>query len=358
MRTMKDERDGSRSRPRRAAALWTAAALAALALALVIATPGTGGAQQTVESTRAFVERTGEMLQQVSEAVRESESERARRVLGEARLLHDRSVRLLGEGRWAMALQASRQARESILSAGRLARASLTYEERAKLQLERLLEYRDAVRERARDARAEEALRFVGEADRQLERAREQYGQKNFELAFSLLQSAESLLNRAARLLFERGGEGRLEQELEQTGQLIERAREQARRREDRAALDLGERAQAELDRAREAVRQGEPWRALRLAALARRLASQALESGQPAVTADAVRELIGRWDERRAELEPRAEGNRRAQALIDRAAGHRRRAGELLGGGGLEEALRQIKIAHDLLSEAGEQTR
>lgn len=257
-----------------------------------------------------------------------------------------------------MALQASRQARESILSAGRLARASLTYEERAKLQLERLLEYRDAVRERARDARAEEALRFVGEADRQLERAREQYGQKNFELAFSLLQSAESLLNRAARLLFERGGEGRLEQELEQTGQLIERAREQARRREDRAALDLGERAQAELDRAREAVRQGEPWRALRLAALARRLASQALESGQPAVTADAVRELIGRWDERRAELEPRAEGNRRAQALIDRAAGHRRRAGELLGGGGLEEALRQIKIAHDLLSEAGEQTR
>ncbi|MHB8078370.1 MAG: hypothetical protein ACYDIE_03845 [Candidatus Krumholzibacteriia bacterium] len=329
-------------------------------LALAAAGAGRAAAQDTPESVRAFIERTADILDQVGDAVRESESDRARRVLEEARALHEQSRRLLDDGRPLLAIRVARQARDAALSAGRLARTAQTLEERARLRLERLQELRETLRERAGEGQQAESGRFLAEAERQLERAREQYAQKNFEIAFNLLGSAEALFNRAARLLFEQGGAARLEHELEQTAALIERARDQAREANDRAALDGVERAQAELDRAREVARVGEPWRALRFAGQARRLAAQAAERREGGVAPAAVQELIVRWDERRAVVDEAARraGDRRAMALIDQAAGQRRRAGELLDGGRVDEALRQITLAHDLLGKAAERTR
>jgi tetratricopeptide (TPR) repeat protein len=317
-------------------------------------------AQESLESVRAFIDRTADILDQVGEAVRESESDRARRVFQEARTLHEQSRRLLGDGRPLLAMRVARQARATALSAGRLARTAQTLEERARMRLERLQELRETLRERAGEGQSAEIGRFLREAERQLERAREQYAQKNFEIAFNLLGSAEALFNRAARLLFEQGGAARLENELEQTAVLIDRSREQARDANDRAALDGVERAQAELDRARDAARAGEPWRALRFAGQARRLAAQAAERLDAGVSPAAVQELIVRWDERRTLVDDAARraGDRRALAIVDQATGHRRRAGELLDGGRVEEALRQITLAHDLLSKAAERTR
>ncbi len=333
---------------------------AALWLALAAGGAGPAAAQESAESVRAFIDRTSEILEQVGEAVRESESERARRVLLEAGTLHQQSRRLLDDGRPLLAIRVARQARETALSAGRLARAAQTLEGRAHMRLERLQELRESLRERAGEGPPAETGRFIEEAERQLDRAREQYAQKNFEIAFNLLGSAESLFNRAARLLFEQGGTARLEAELEQTAALIDRARERAREDGDRAALDGVERAQAELDRARDTARAGEPWRALRFAGQARRLAAQAAERHEAGVSPAAVQELIARWDERRAAVDEAARraGDRRAMAIIDQATGHRRRAGELIDGGRAEQALRQITLAHDLLSKAAERVR
>lgn len=333
---------------------------AGLWLALAAGGAGRAAAQDTLEGVRAYIERTADILDQVGEAVRESESDRARRVLLEASTLHEQSRRLLDGGRPLLAIRVARQARDTALSAGRLARAAQTTEERARMRLERLQELRDTLRERAGDGPQAEIGRFLREAERQFERAREQYAQKNFEIAYNLLGSAEELFNRAARLLFEQGGAARLENELEQTAALIDRAREQARDANDRAALDGVERAQAVLDRAHDAARAGEPWRALRFAGQARRLAVQAADQREEAVSPRTVRELIARWDERRIPADDAAvrAGDRRAQAMVDQAAGHRRRAGELLDGGRVEEALRQITLALDLLSKAAERAR
>ena len=82
-----------------------------------------------------------------------------------------------------------------------------------------LRELYESVLERAQESQNERALRFIREAERQFHRAREQYAQHNFEIAFRLVESAENLLRRAARLLFEGGGAARLEHEL----QLVER---------------------------------------------------------------------------------------------------------------------------------------
>jgi len=351
-------RSGSGERGRGA---WAVVLLGAgLWLLLAAAGAGPAAAQETPEGVRAFIERTADIIDQVGEAVRESESDRARRVFQEARALHEQSLRLLEDGRPLLAIRVARQARDTALSAGRLARTALSLEERARMRLERLQELRETLRERAGEGPQAEAGRFLAEAERQLERAREQYAQKNFEIAFNLLGSTEALFNRAARLLFEQGGAARLESELEQTAALIERAREQARDANDRAALDAVARAQAELDRARDAAGAGEPWRALRFAGQARRLAAQAADRRQAGVSPDAVRELVVRWDERRATVDEAARraDDRRALAIVDQAAGHRRRAGELLDGGKVEEALRQITLAHDLLSKAAERTR
>ncbi len=333
---------------------------AAFALASLLAPAAPPALAQSVDQTAIYIERTAEILQQVGEAVRESESDRARRVLEEATAQHETSLRLLDQDHPLLAMGASRRARESAQSAGRLARESLTFEARARLRLERSQDHLDGLLERAREQHNDQAQRFLDEARRQLDRAREQYAQTNFELALNLCEAADGLLNRAARLLFEQGGAQRLERELEQTAAMIEQARAAARERADRAASDLCERAVADLDRARELMQAGEAWRALRSAQKARRLALRAAAPTEPGVTADSVRELVVRWDERRAEIDARAtrEGDKRAQARTDRAAEHRRRAQELLDAGKLDEALRAIKIAHDLLSEAGEPAR
>ncbi len=350
--------NGTRRRIQRGAG---AAILAAGALVLLASLGGAGpaAAQQTPEQVRQYLERTDEILEQVTETVRDTESAQARRVLDEARSLQHRA-KMMEADRPLLAMAASTRAREAAMDAARLARQALGAEERTRLRFERVQDYLDTLTDRAHEANNAEAQRFIDEAGRQLQRARDQYGQKNFEIAFNLVESSESLLNRAARLLFEQGGAPRLERDLEQTAEIVGRAREQARAADNRQALDMVERAQAALDQGRLALSHGEPLRALRQAGQARRLAARATALLERAPEPSAVRELIARWDARRGEIEGRSEraGDKRALALIDQAAGERRKAEELLESGHVEEALRHIKVAHDLLSQAAERAR
>ena len=341
------------------------AALGALAVLLLAFLTPAGAARAQVEPEEgervaAFIEVTGDILDRAAEAVGESESARARIVLDEARLLHDRSRELLAADRLLLAYRASQRARTAALHAARLARDELGFEERARARAERLRDLYETLLERAQEIRHERALRFLREAERQYLRAEEQYHQHSYEIAFNLLESAETLLRRAGRLLFEAGGAAHLEQQLERTGDLIDRTHERLGEDADPEAVALLVRAEDRLAQAREALQRGEPLRALQLARQARRLALQAGGAADSSPPREAVREQIERFDARRGEVAERigAAGGEEARRLLERALEHRRQAEERLDRDDREGALRQIKIAHDLLQEAGDKAR
>jgi len=226
--------------------------------------------------------------------------------------------------------------------------------------LDRLRDLHDQVIERAQEVNDQRVLRFVREAERQFHRARELYLQRDFEMAFTLLESAEKMLRRAARLIFEGGGAGRLESELERTREFLVNTRERLGSDVDPAAHDLLRRAETLLEQAREAVASGDPFHALQLLRQARRLAGQAVSLAGGGPTAESVRTQIERWDARYGQVSENvyASGNEDARLVLDRAQRYRQRADELLGDDDRIGALRQIKIAHDLLNEASELIR
>ncbi len=339
-----------------------ASALAVLLLSFLV-TGGVARAQispDDVDRVGEYIETTQDILEKVTETVRESESARARVILEEALHLHEQSLQLLTASRPALALGFSKRARTAALHAAQVARTERGFEERAHIRAERLRDLYEALLERAQEIQHKRALRFLQEAERQYLRAEEQYGQHNFEIAFNLLETVETLLQRAGRLLFEAGGAERLALELERTRDLIDRTHERLGTEIAPAALELLVRAEDLLGQAREALARGEPLRTLQLARQARRLVLQAGGQVDQVPPVEAVQEQIQRWDERFAAVADRVResGDESARRLLERAREHRRQAEERLGADDREGALRQIKIAHDLLNEAGEKAR
>ncbi len=339
------------------------ALVSVLAVLLLAFLPPLGPAaarSQDFERVREYIDATQEILERVWETVRESGSPRARKIMAQARDMHLNSLHLYHNGRPLLAFKASQRAREAAKHAARLAREELGFEERVRIRLERLRDLHDNVLEKAQEERNQRALRFIREAERQFLRAREQFAQRNFQMAFNLVESCEVLLRRAARLLFEGGGVSRLERELERTGEFLDRLRERLGEQPDEAALVLLGRAEETLGQAQEAFAEGDHLRALHLARQARRLAGQASSLVGRGPSVEEVTAQIERWDDLFETVADavRASGREEARLVLERATRYRHRAEEMLTDGDRLESLRQIKIAHDLLREARELAR
>ena len=333
---------------------------------LTLLAPGRAAAQSGEQVDR-YLERTGEVVAWATERVQESDSQQARRVLDEARRLHERAHAQAEQGRRVVAMSTSRRARDAAQHAVRLAREARGHDQRAQQRLERFGELRDQVGERAREAGDERALRFVHEAESQAARARDHYHQGNFDLAVNLLEAAEDLLARAARLVLEGGGGERLEREMERTRQVIARIDERLGDpgqgepgQGHGAAAGLLQGARAALRRAEELAASGRAMRALQSLRLARRLAAQAASTTRDGLDATIVQVQIDRWDGRHEQVAARVRKSDLAPAAeaLARARDHRDRAGALLAADDLEPALRQIKAALDLLNKANELVR
>lgn len=346
--------------PRRLHPVLAAAILLAPLYWLVSAAPV---AAQPGENIREFIARTGEILQMAADVVLQAENPQARRILNEARNLHHRSGDLLERGQPRNALATSRRAREAAQHAARLARESQSHDERFRLRLERLQELRDQLLERVRETEDERALRFLREADEQTLSAQNQYRQRNFELALHLLGTAEELLARTTRLLFEGAGGERLDREIERTRALIERAGEHLQQTEGQpreTGADLLQSATQALRRAEEFRDRQQPVRALQSLRLARQLAAQVVAIGGAPTDRTVVEAQIERWDERYPLVAEavHASGSPQAAALLARARHHRDEAGRRLAAGDDEPALRQLRAAFDLLQEASDVAR
>jgi len=334
--------------------------LGLLAMFIVLGPSQSGAQQGDLDTVIRFIEQTGRLIEQAREVVEETDSQRARQVLVQALQLHQNSVMRLEDGRPLVALRLSRGARKAAQQAVRLARESRGFEEQGRRRWERFMERRDRLAERAEEAGNERAQRFVRAAEKQAARAREQFSQNNFAMALQLLNAADGLLNRAARLLFEGGDIERLQQELERTGELITITAERLAAGPDPEAARLLDDAREALARAWSHLDRREPMAARSSGRMARDLASRAaaLAGGEPAQAL--VEQQIARWDERYTAVAERVaeSGSDPARETLERARGHRDRAVERLAGGRGEEALREIKTAHDLLHRADELAR
>ncbi len=346
---------------RTTAAFQTFLLSVALAAFLLPGSPVIGQTGDRESVVRNYVDVTAEILNEATDVVRESESPRARVVLKKAVELHQHSLRLLDKQRFFQARQISGRARSGAQHAVKLARESFGLEEQARTRLERFREFHDQLAERIQESDDRQAQHFLREAQRQALKAHEQFRQHNYDLVLSLIEPAEALLKRVARLLFEGGGEQRLENDFERTRELIDRAIAVVGGQSTAGSADFLARAEEAFVRAREFQAQRAPLRALHALQLARRLAGQAItQVGGDTIDADAVRQQIERWDQRAETVAEavRESAANRAQRLYRQAADHRDRAQRLLDADDLDAALRQIKIAHELLNEAGELAR
>ena len=336
-------------------------AIATVLLLCVLVALSSGSARaQDAEDLADYIDRTGELLQWAKELVLETENIPARRVLREAADLHERSLGLVAESRPYLALGVARRARSAVWLAVKLAREALNFEERVRISAERFRDRHGQLLERARDARNEPALSVLRQAENQAQRAREQYLQGDARLAFEYLENAEQLLHRARRLLDEGGSPDRLEQDLERTRILIERTRERLGDRADHSSRKLLEEAVQALDRAQEHMAQNQPVRARHMLGMAHRLARQAADQAGHKPADDSVVRQIERWDNRSARVEDkiREADSRPAIKAYRRALEHRRRAGDSLAADEIEQALRQIRAAHQMLDQAEKMIR
>jgi len=334
--------------------------LLVLVVGLMGATAGMAQTEAQRDYVEAYIDRTAELLPEAVDLVRETEDVRSRKIMQEAIKLHDRSVQFLQEDALNRALKTARSARSTMWQSVRMAREAMSFEERVRIRSERFVDQYAHLTERARDAGNEAALDFLHRAGRQARRAREQYIQGDARTAFKLLEQADDLLGRAARLLADGYSLERLDRDLEQAAQAIDRAWELLGDDADPAARNLLGEADEALDRALNHRDQGQPGRALQMAGLARRLARRAINLTSSGPGPETVERQIERWDERAGALADRLQegGSEQARRLFDQARDNRQRAARSLDQDEVERALRQIKAAHDLLGQVADLTR
>lgn len=312
-----------------------------------------GGADDVVQE---YIERTDELIMWARDLVSETESGSARKVLRQADDMNRRASDQLGHGNSRQAGNMARRSRAAVWHAVKLAREAMGLQERLRVRAERFTELNRNLTERAQDLGHEGALDLLHQSEGQARRAREQYLQGDLRLAWQMFERAEDLMAMSARLLLETGDPEMLERELQRAEDQIEQVRERAG--DDppaRVRQNLGE-AEEALERARAHQSRGEPGRALQMVGLARRLVEsvQAGPIGGEA-NAEAVERQMNRFDERYERVMVRLEdgGDDNARRLANQARDHRERAAAASGRGDDEEALRQIRAAHDLLEQA-----
>ena len=312
------------------------------------------------EMIQQYVERNAELLEWAYDVVGDTENMPARRVLEEALGLHRRSIALLDDNHPVMALNTAKHSRTATRNAVRLARESMTFEERVRLRTERFQDQHANLVEKAREANHQRALDFLRRSEELAIRAREQYQQGDARMAFKMLEQAEELMNRAGRMLAGEVGPERLEQKIEMASMAVERAREYLMENANPAARKLLTEAEHALDRAQDFSDQGQPDRGLQQAEMALRLANRALNSATSTPGVETVQRQIERWDDRNSRVAEMVQenGDDSARRFLQRAVDQRSHAAESLAQKEYEPALRKIRAAHDLLTQAEDMVR
>jgi hypothetical protein len=337
------------ARPVRAAC---GALLLAACMLLAAARPAVA---QGGEELHAYLDRTDDLLAWASELVTGTGSDQARLVLDQARQLQQRSRDLASRGRLLDAFSLGRRARDAMWHAVRLAREAAGLDERIRLRAERFADQHAQLTERARESGQPRAVEMLDKARDQARRARERMLQGDLPSAWKLLDNADDLLRLAARLLADGAGPERLRQDLERTRELLDEANARLTgEAASSATLALLAEARDALTRAGNAAAAGDPGLALQMSALARRQTQRALAQAGESPDADAVQQLLDRFDERAAVVADRLRetGGEPDRRTYEHARGERDAAARALREGKVTAALRLVRTAHDRLDQ------
>jgi hypothetical protein len=323
------------------------------------------GGSDIREKLEEDLQRTDEMLREAVDVVEASESERARRLLRNAKIIQDSAWDWFGHcGLTSLracrnSSEATTRSRREIRHAIQVARQQSGQERAAQQAIDRAQRMLDdansSIRGEATDN--ERSLHLLNQAQAQLERAREQFRGRHFAVALQLAQASARLVQQALHLgdvhLF---NPDRVRRELERTDRLMERAGPVIRESGNQRAMQLFERAVQLQTRARESHLEQRLVVALRLTREARLQVQKALRliGGGP-VDLAAVERALEQTDNliERAEPVIREAGQERALELFGKGLERQAKAKQHLADGQLRPALAQTRVARRLIQEA-----
>lgn len=341
---------------------------AVLPLALLLLLPPPARAVDLVDQLERVgreIERTDELLQRVGGEARDSDLPRPTELLrlavenqAQAKVAHSRAQAeaptrpLVAASILKNSLGLTLRARDLGLQAGRMLREQQGQAERARRLIERGREGLARLREHAREGDSPALRQLAERVAGQLSQAEDQYRDGNPEIAGRLAESALQLMANL-RDLEARGGPGRVGAELERVGRLLARAQDRAGELDERGRERL-HRCEELLAQARRALADGQPRQARRLGQDCQRLLRQlAADRGGEGIDATRVRQAMEDFDEELAALLDRAgdELPPRVDRQLATARQHRADAGRALEEGRPQPALRQLRVATELLA-------
>jgi hypothetical protein len=336
--------------------MWAArAALVLLLLTIGMLPLSPAIAQQSGARVEEELRRTDAKIELAESIIRESQSERARQLLEQAKSIQSSAWENFRQGRLLIAGKLTIEARLIAQRAMGLAREDLSIKNRAQRELEIAQSLLQDAKERITESREERALHLLDEARAQIDRGNTQIGEQHYEAALRLALSARRLIRQALRLADDAGGAGRAEIELERTESILERARAYAADAGDEQALLLLERATQIQERAHEAYRSSHFRAVFPGTREARSLAQRAMARIRGPVGKERVNVEIARTQEALARAAETVEGsaNSSAQRLLENAKKHQERARRLLEKEKYRPAFAQAIVARRLATRA-----
>jgi hypothetical protein len=343
-------------------------ATALLCTVMLLAAGARPSAGQGEEGYREKLEeeliRNDEMLREAAGIVEASESDRARRLLQNAKMIQDTAWNLFQQcslqnlRACRSSAEAATRARREIRHAVQVAREESNLERAAQQAIDRAQHMLEeaAGQLRAEGVENERAVRLLGQARAQLERAREQFRERRYQVAHGLAENAVRLvhqvLNVDDRVEWQ---PDRVHRELERTARLIERARPVVTESGDQRAMQLGMRAIELQERAVQAFRDQNLAVAIRLTREARELVHKVLRMTEGPVDPELVERALEQTDNLIARAEPRVResGIERAVQLFEKGLERQAKARQQLADEQLSAALAQTRVARRLVQEA-----
>jgi tetratricopeptide (TPR) repeat protein len=325
-----------------------------LLLTLFLGSVSPCAAQGAGDRIREELMRTDDGLARAAEVVSESDSQRARELLKQARIVQDGAWGQFRSRHFTVAGRLTQEARKLGARALTMAREDNTLRNRAERELEKAARALRRARDELGENPNEQAVQLLEEARAQIQRGRQQLGEQNYEVALRLAVSAQRLIRQGAGTGVG-GSDRRILRELERTDSLIDRARPIVRESGNEEAMRVLERAISLQDDAWGAYRDGRPRRALNFTREARSQVQRALVLARGPVDADRVAKALLETDrllERAAEI-MREAGDERAEQVLEKATEHQMRAKRLFDDEQYRKALAETRVARRLAMRA-----
>lgn len=223
------------------------------------------------------LEKTDRAIERLAEHLAQTNDDKLRGVLDEARELQRRAREAASSGQTRMALELSERARNLAMRGIRSLSSGASAE-----NVERALELTDQLLDRAREMVGERdsdrADQRVRQAQELQDGAKEHYRQENYEQALRMTLRAREILKQGIAAGAHELDAGEVESALGGTDGIIARANETVSGSSNDVAKDLIVRAEAKQKRAREAFSDGRLREALANTRIARKLAQRAVD--------------------------------------------------------------------------------